>query len=1194
MTEVLANEDVRRALGGTVIWEELRGNYAEARELAKTLPLERAIVDCLSGRCGAARRALLELNASSDEPTRTAALRLTRFADALYFNCGPGGEGAMFDEIATRWDRTGPAYQPGTSLRVVGPRSADELRVAMAVSSVLSSRSSIAIVGRRRDPMAADLLAGGLPALDDLAADLAQASVRPCSSTWIALARADLQRRAGDVAAAIAAIRAERERCESVDDVLGAAACWLAEGDAIACATDTPLTIGLALEASDDAINRIDWRVERLEQTPSSAAAGEEAAQAYREAKARYAAAPRAMAAIELRLAALASLAGRHDEAGERATAAELAFLAVGDECGRWLARVHAVLADVARCIFVDAARVREIGTWGAGDGNFGYALGLGCMLARAARRWLYRDAGYEQAVRGALLAAELYDAAGMASLASQAFADVAEAHQAIGDRAAAATSLSTAVERLASAKVQLPSFAIRRASMLYQSWSSALGARDPDGMERFAGPMTELVPQVEAVPLAVALAQAVSESGALVPQYRAAKLEVDPVATDEQRERAWDLAAHALESVAEPQRSLLQAVLLADRGDRASGAQVAARYFANQPGLALPARVIETLPPALKQELQLQQLRRARLALTLFSRLRDPVRARAAVGELAAAGGDEWWGFDGPDGVWLAMADEAELLWLEGRPREALAMFERAVVELERRGATLRDDTSKTAFADSVTAQRLFVSAARTALAVNELGRAFAFIEHGKARALADLVAELATNTPDVADPIRDWREATARRDLKRSLLALEQKRPDPSSDMLMQIKADLATIDADVARLEKAAREHDPERFARLDARAAIAPLDRVTSGLRDGVVVIELALAADTLIGWTLERTGMTSSICRDLDDRMVRRLALGFQRQCARPGAPPSSGAALAELLVAPFAQQIRKAEQVVFIASGELARVPFHALPFDDVTLGERVAVSYAPSAGLLSALASRPVAGRPALVVGDPSDMSIPRPDGTVRALPALPGARREAEAIARELPESRILVGEEATREAVRELLPRFRTVQLATHGIVDQRSPWLSSIALAHGEQLTLADLVGIRMDADLVVLSACETGIGELTHGEEVIGMARGLLAAGARCVIVSLWSVYDEATRLLMVELHTRLQSGMLPAEALRAAQRSVREFDRRVPERAARGAEPELRRHATLSGDPTPPSSSYAHPAYWAPFIVIGA
>src|SRR4051812_1111055 len=96
-------------------------------------------------------------------------------------------------------------------------------------------------------------------------------------------------------------------------------------------------------------------------------------------------------------------------------------------------------------------------------------------------------------------------------------------------------------------------------------------------------------------------------------------------------------------------------------------------------------------------------------------------------------------------------------------------------------------------------------------------------------------------------------------------------------------------------------------------------------------------------------------------------------------------------------------------------------------------------------------------------------------------------------------------------------------------------------SAVLLANGSALTVYELMGLHIDADLVVLSACRTGQGETTRGDDVLGLTRALLATGARAVVVSLWPVDDLAASILMGEFYRQLRDGKSPAMALAAAQ-----------------------------------------------------
>ena len=167
------------------------------------------------------------------------------------------------------------------------------------------------------------------------------------------------------------------------------------------------------------------------------------------------------------------------------------------------------------------------------------------------------------------------------------------------------------------------------------------------------------------------------------------------------------------------------------------------------------------------------------------------------------------------------------------------------------------------------------------------------------------------------------------------------------------------------------------------------------------------------------------------------------------------------------------------------------------------------------------------------------------------------------------------LAVGCSATAAAVRSALPNHRILHLATHGVLSEEAPMLSSLLLANGEALTLDDLMGMRLDADLVVLSACNTGNGNESDGNDVLGFTRGLLVAGARSAIVSLWPVDDAATRLLMEHFYAGLRRGQTSAAALRSAQMALRVMP--GPEAGTGGA----------------PASAARHPHYWAAFVLVG-
>jgi CHAT domain-containing protein len=313
--------------------------------------------------------------------------------------------------------------------------------------------------------------------------------------------------------------------------------------------------------------------------------------------------------------------------------------------------------------------------------------------------------------------------------------------------------------------------------------------------------------------------------------------------------------------------------------------------------------------------------------------------------------------------------------------------------------------------------------------------------------------------------------------------------------------------------------------------------------------------------------------------------------------------------LSTLLLEPFADVLRANERVFVTASGALNSLPFHVLPFDGRPLGETHVLSLLPAASLLArSRADQPLARGDVTIVGDPAFDPELRP-----ALPRLPGAAVEARAVARLYEVEEPLVGETATEPALRPLLCGRAMLHIAAHGHLDDIAPNTSSIVLAGPDELTVSDLIGLHVTADLAVLSACDTGRGTTTLGGDLVGLARGLFAAGVRRCIVSLWPVDDVAACVTMLAFHKVLRSagGVAPAHALAAAQREVRGLsnaeladryhslggtltvERRSIRRAPPPSLPDYA-DADTDDDADDESLSSQRASIWAPFVLIGA
>jgi CHAT domain-containing protein/predicted negative regulator of RcsB-dependent stress response len=249
--------------------------------------------------------------------------------------------------------------------------------------------------------------------------------------------------------------------------------------------------------------------------------------------------------------------------------------------------------------------------------------------------------------------------------------------------------------------------------------------------------------------------------------------------------------------------------------------------------------------------------------------------------------------------------------------------------------------------------------------------------------------------------------------------------------------------------------------------------------------------------------------------------------------------------LHQVLIAPIAQDLPSDpnQTVIFMPQGALFYVPFAALEdAQGKALIEQHTIAVAPSIQsleLTSQLKSRSVtASGGNLIVGNPS--ILPSLD-----LPALPGAEAEAKAVSSFL-QTTPLLGDRATKSVVLNQMTQARIIHFATHGLLDTyRGDVPGAVVLAAGKSeadslLTSSEIADLKLKADLVVLSACSTGKGDIT-GDGVIGLSRSLFLAGVPSVMVSLWDVDDAATAQLMTSFYRHWQSGKLDkAQALRQA------------------------------------------------------
>ena len=209
--------------------------------------------------------------------------------------------------------------------------------------------------------------------------------------------------------------------------------------------------------------------------------------------------------------------------------------------------------------------------------------------------------------------------------------------------------------------------------------------------------------------------------------------------------------------------------------------------------------------------------------------------------------------------------------------------------------------------------------------------------------------------------------------------------------------------------------------------------------------------------------------------------------------------------------------------ITIVPHGALHYLPFAALRSEDTYLVERYTLRVLPSVSVLKFLTRQEARQIGNLfIVGNP-DCGDPKYD--------LPFAQDEALALKQLVAGSKVVLRQEATETAVKEYGSRFQKIHVACHGNFNADEALHSGLLLSADENndglLTVSELYDMRLNADLVTLSACETALGKVANGDDVVGFTRGFLYAGANSIVSSLWKVDDRATALLMQEFYKNL-------------------------------------------------------------------
>jgi len=503
--------------------------------------------------------------------------------------------------------------------------------------------------------------------------------------------------------------------------------------------------------------------------------------------------------------------------------------------------------------------------------------------------------------------------------------------------------------------------------------------------------------------------------------------------------------------------------------------------------------------------------------------------------------------------------------------PDSAAFHYEQALSVVERSRATLTADESRSEFL-SGEYRRFFedVAGYYASLDASTGGewsqRAFATVERAKARGLLDLLElSQASRTSDTEEALLD---ELYKLDPESSDYEEEKKRLEAEYDRLRE------------SRLESA--------VGALAAAGPAASIETVRKALSKNTVLLQYALGDTVSLLWVIDRKGhdLVTIPGRSALETEVRRLRDAIGQPGSGDAALLSSARALYELLVAPAAGRLEKADRAVIVPDGVLHEVPFDVLLTQDADpdadwgsqpfLTRAYATVYAPSAAVyLKLLEQKKHKYEFELIAYGSPDYSLLADGGRAGGpFEPLPFARAEVEEISRGVKEKKrsVHLDADANELNLKNQMKEnsTRVLHLATHGVVDPVEPEASNVVLCpdpagrEDGYLWTLEILAMSNKTGVVVISACETARGRVSRGEGVVGLSRAFIASGAGGVVASLWAVSDESTSDLMTEFYRFMLNKKRPAgNALREA------------------------RLALIDG------GRFAHPFYWSPFIVIG-
>ncbi len=528
------------------------------------------------------------------------------------------------------------------------------------------------------------------------------------------------------------------------------------------------------------------------------------------------------------------------------------------------------------------------------------------------------------------------------------------------------------------------------------------------------------------------------------------------------------------------------------------------------------------------------------------------------------------------PENRWQVWYQLGRLAELEGLQDSAIVRYERSIRIIEQiRGNFTIDDLKSRYIDDKV---KVYDRLIRLLRERGDLSASFSYAERAKARAFLDLIGSKKLEAG--ARPGRELiqQEQELRMQIQNLTRIMQKNELETTRGMsTREVYAELHRSQEEYTRLLQRIKLENAEYHSMVSIEPVDA--DGVAAGLDAGTALLYYWIGEESSAAWVFSRNGMrsvnldlTASEARrmvDLCRQVVRRTAefrgggdwrsdIQIPVPDRRPVSAREQFSEAYKRLISPVYPLLEDYASIGIVPHGPLHFLPFQALIAPDGTfLVEKHNLFYVPSSSVYEQCLEKE--GHPRL-----DFMGMALGDLSLGTFSGLPGTTWELDQIKTNFPQGTFTYEQSSTESFFKENAERYEYIHLATHGMMNPVQPVFSFMLMnptqADDGQLTVNEVFGMNLNARLVTLSACETGLGDLSRGDEVVGLSRAFIFAGSPSVIVSLWSVADRPTAELMASFYRHLKDHP-PFVALNMAQRET--------------------------------MKKFPAPFYWAPFQLIG-